>query len=975
MNRPDRTVGTKVRGSQAAERALDLGEEVEDTLWMGSGRINGSYVRRQLQASRSKKNRSRRGGFAGSQRFLQSMRFWESRRPSKRLDSTHNSSRYNNNNNSNMHMNNRSTNPLEYNGGKETSTRMVVRDIRGLNTTLVNAATKATTTNPLGSLLSTTNSDTATRRGEVTRLLSMRCEASRSMRRQRGGGGPCGMVQWLIDEPVAAVTTSMEQTLEATNTTRTGRRIPIPFLKTKNSPGREQNRLTKSTLHRDAEDALTTSNHKGGTLKLNNSSHHKRQTDKAHHSNTDPTKSPKSHKKRWGLRWTKRGHDKHEDGSRQSLSMESRDSHDDHDEISSPVVPAHVQLARSQKRNDALHRGSRHLEQGRSKLLLNANNASGNDTNSSSDAHEFGGDGGEHDIHNLGSTASGHARNPLHKHEYRSTRFDVHSNQPLLVRGRARMALTQGGHPLGGSTDYDSDEDTVDRSAIGKHTGTKSRGHGRRAHHGPTKQQQSAAHTATTGDPLIDWSPSRNSFTCVPPHVNINEPTSRGSLLVNQVSGLSGLSVPLGLGYDDNDVDDDEEEIIYSVQELIDSTRATTDSIRSADAFDISTITTTTATSSQLEQPQPPKQQQWQHRGVDPDGSRLHYWFEDEDEVDATNAAHSLRTYASKSPPAAASYFMQQQAGLGHLESLAEEVEGDLTESEHRSNFYGPDANFGRTTLESSLSSLMKLKKNDSESSSHDSKTNNYFGSRSFHHRDSKRSNDGSFGSQEDSNNSHSQQSRATDNSSHHSGSPSQSPRRKTLPANALGPRQNAMRGGLMSECAEEALAQRRRSSLPSSIPLSLSGDIGDTQSVELAMRHDRDGQKDDPPGVALSTSLPDPPGQNRAGSSDSDEEGCEVVWKDTEEGDSGGNDWWQVASDDGSDLQKTQSFCTKLHSSWEEQMEEDAMAAYQDELAYYDTRSVVSEPADIGLGEPLMTAVDPTKNRWLFAWDDLALL
>jgi len=50
-------VGANVRASVAAERALQAGEEVEDTLWMGSHRFLGQDIRRELQHCRSSRMR------------------------------------------------------------------------------------------------------------------------------------------------------------------------------------------------------------------------------------------------------------------------------------------------------------------------------------------------------------------------------------------------------------------------------------------------------------------------------------------------------------------------------------------------------------------------------------------------------------------------------------------------------------------------------------------------------------------------------------------------------------------------------------------------------------------------------------------------------------------------------------------------------------------------------------------------------
>jgi hypothetical protein len=125
-----------VNSSVAAERALDAGDEMEDALWLGSGRLDGSMVRRQLRSSR------RISGIGiGSQRFLQSMRFW--------------GSNYNSNNNN----------------------------------------SKAMTSLSLSIALTREQQLMAS-----IQLLSMRCEASQSIRRRRGTPTASRTImQWIPD--------------------------------------------------------------------------------------------------------------------------------------------------------------------------------------------------------------------------------------------------------------------------------------------------------------------------------------------------------------------------------------------------------------------------------------------------------------------------------------------------------------------------------------------------------------------------------------------------------------------------------------------------------------------------------------------------------------------------------------------------------------------------------------------------------
>ena len=91
-------------------------------------------------------------------------------------------------------------------------------------------------------------------------------------------------------------------------------------------------------------------------------------------------------------------------------------------------------------------------------------------------------------------------------------------------------------------------------------------------------------------------------------------------------------------------------------------------------------------------------------------------------------------------------------------------------------------------------------------------------------------------------------------------------------------------------------------------------------------------------------------------------------------------DDWWEVGAGDTPSLKQTQSFVSKLHQEWDQHGGPgDPMFFELDDDDDDGHRSVASEPADIGLGyDNLMVSddmLDPAKNRWLMAWDDLALL
>ena len=135
-----------LRESAAAASALETGEEADDVLMLSRRRLDGANVRRQLQRHQSSKR--------GSMRFLQSMRFWESIRPKGRNSSISSSP----------------SAALDYNGGH-------------------------TSQHPQHRL------DAREKMMDQKRLLSMRCEASRSMRRQRNGPS---LIDWLKEEPKAA---------------------------------------------------------------------------------------------------------------------------------------------------------------------------------------------------------------------------------------------------------------------------------------------------------------------------------------------------------------------------------------------------------------------------------------------------------------------------------------------------------------------------------------------------------------------------------------------------------------------------------------------------------------------------------------------------------------------------------------------------------------------------------------------------
>ena len=559
-------------------------------------------------------------------------------------------------------------------------------------------------------------------------------------------------------------------------------------------------------------------------------------------------------------------------------------------------------------------------------------------------------------------------------------------------------------------------------------------------------------------------------------------------------------------------MEDDEEEIFYSVQELIDSTRA-----ELADS-DWNWSSNNNSNTGNMQQP------------LEPEGSRLRYWFEeqedyntnsddddddDDEEEDIGGAATNIFQSSSSLPAATmtsirnSKNFMQEQAGMIRLECLAEEREEDLVESE----LFGVDQQFGSTAQCASLSSLLHVQtaamtNNARRSSSqcaerlHDShstsdsngQSNNLaqdiwlprsnYSNNSKHFDDEKKTSSRQpsglksrrqrgyrYDKLDDGDDDDSLEHESFHNSSYHAptiptvfrheqtkasttigaGSGKLPPptsitgqqpnsgaaviassnragdnknskfRRRTLPTDALGPRQHGIRGGIILDYAEECRNERRRSSVPRNF-VTRSDDGKDESESSSHFSNDDDHDEDqdvdqgggevtlvskpsesshrtssslDPPETSRCSS--DPPGHRRChppgcqdegdkDDNDHKEEGCEVVWKGgpavnavdaTNDKD---DDWWKVASDDDSALHQTHSFCAELDASWDKDDDHGEHLYFEmdDSGGYYDTRSVVSEPADMGMGESFLTAADmtdPANNPWLMAWDDLALL
>ena len=142
-----------------------------------------------------------------------------------------------------------------------------------------------------------------------------------------------------------------------------------------------------------------------------------------------------------------------------------------------------------------------------------------------------------------------------------------------------------------------------------------------------------------------------------------------------------------------------------------------------------------------------------------------------------------------------------------------------------------------------------------------------------------------------------------------------------------------------------------------------------------------------------------DPP--STLGGHEDPEKGFELVWNDITQDCSLNNesftsrtneDWWDVREHEGAALKRTQSFVSSLYVIWDEDGEKDPFiyvgegpcdelndSMKDGALNGAGARSVFSEPENMGrLEDSFATseeASDPTRNRWLMAWDDLALL
>jgi len=1083
MPRHDRTVGSKVRTSQAAERALLVGEELEDELRMGSFRFPGDEVRRQLHKTnntiRKQQSRKRRGGF-GSQRFLQSMRFWEQQSKRRGFTTSKSNSNNNNNNNSNSNSNSNSHNNLykgssksiattttnnnnnnnddvlEYNGGKEMSTRLVVGDItRDLNNTIVQAATSPRL------LLNASNNNEhlrqqqkqqQKRRGEVTRLLSMRCEASRSMRRPRtgpapgpgagaGAGGFMGnMGQWLAMEQqhpdhhqhqqqqqqsADALNNTVNEYHDSTTRTRTRTRTittttttiqdqtqqqqhhigsgmaggPLGFFKKlKKSDQQQKQRLTKSLLRDKTPVIMEDDANEEDFRHLQQQQHHM----KPRRTKTSPA-SP--NKRKWHFKkWTKSKSESFGNPLKtDDFDDDDDDDHDDDDddddeetvEDLSPALPAHIQLARSQKRQDALYRGSRHLEQAREFADPIDNRAYS--TNSSSDGNSIlGTDSEEMQINNNSKDNTRFLRKS--RTDCRSTRLDVTKNQPLLVRDHARKSIGSSSAIVESKGTNDRrrcQEPSLDSSTISMSPFR----HRRKKQITPQNAVdfiQSNHLDLLAGGEFSKHTIAAHSSTANSRSFISKSETKRPSKLLNN----QGLSIPAGLA----DLSDDED-IFYSIQDVIDSTRAEAASIDkdgNQASYDERSLNRTGRASCgdrhppqyQDEQQQQKKekreqqklphdqstsdqqrlQKQWLQKqfsarpktslGIDPDGIRMQYSFRyDEDESTREVIASTKSRYAHGGPE------------RYPLESLKEEEDGDFSVREHRSL----DKKCGRVLKGASLSS--KGETSEINISSNGSNRNNYYiGSKSSRSRDGDGIHDSAAGSNKLD---------TAPNDSHGNRNASfrdKSSCRKALPPNALGSRQHGVRGGLAStsddEDDEDSIMRFCQQNAGRSVFAATSEDKDDEDTIMNLLSRRWSIESKDSSDSCTVISRPDPPESPEARAS------LLVRKPDPPESNRGQaiavGEWWQVSPNEALELQLTHSFCSRIQDSWDEKMENDAIMAMSsttiagDSFEHLDCRSVVSEPADIGLGEPLLEECDlqdPTVTPWLMAWDDLALL
>ena len=717
----------------AAERALQDGEDVEDTLWVGSGRFEGSLVRRQLLQASTKS--SRRVG--GSQQLLQSMRFWESLRSSARRPS-------------------RVDDSVRFTAGPHTQrvSSQVSRKISGMFTN----ASKS----PLQSHLDNYAIATGSHNGHLSRqeqlqranaLLSMRCEASRSMRRQRGNHH--AIRQWMDDHkptlnappmpmPPKPKLPFLQNLLKSSQNSQ----VQPAELQSKNLQQlmeQQQGIPGTTTLPSTFQDFPGVTNSSGRQkapnsslfMRGSNNTQHSNQNTKisiaSHNSNQSTNKkNDKKKKKKWRLwlpNWNQPIDLVHPSQQEQEISVETEP------EIS--PLPAHVQLkqqlARKQRRGTA-NRGSRnlgdHLDNSTSFGQGSSSNASNSHINSNRDAAS-----------NFDSLINSN------NSSFRSTRNDVHSNQPLLVRGKRTKGLA------GVTTD---DDHTI------------------QSQQSPTRQAQRRRRRWSSNMSIN----SHNNRHFVPRHVQMHLPNSRGSLLVQQISGLSIDTIARSLEMDHHrqgssgrggvmlksntiaipprshaetyttdegtvdgdDSDDDSHDNAdsnnyYTVQELLDSSNK----IETRRTTHHDAVLTPNRRRSQIQ-----KQQHKQERGrQDPEGTRFRYWFEtsddDDDDDDLSEDDHashddshdssffpgmhrvfggvnnhhqesssSSTRATTASTRMSTSPFMQKYAGMVQLECLEEvEDETDRMEDSFRSSSLHQSKN--RLLLDDSIRSSSLL--------------------------------------------------------------------------------------------------------------------------------------------------------------------------------------------------------------------------------------------------------------------------
>ncbi|CAB9530032.1 expressed unknown protein [Seminavis robusta] len=1093
---------TNAKTSLAAERALDAGEEVEDTLWVGSGRFDGAAVRRQLAQHKSIR--------AGSQHLLQSMKFWESLRfggggrRNSSDDARDSSGRRE------LEYPTTPTTPSTSNHGRGVGHRMrsLFQHHHDLAQNLVDGCPLQRDHYQLQ---------------RANQLLSMRCEASRSMRRQRGGGNQ--LMQWVMDE-----TKSPIQTMQATT------KFGFPFfghnndrqqvLQRKNlelmeQQQQEQNNYLQTgipTYSSDDNGLDTSEQGDQADTSLRSSHNNTYQSTGSTQPPLQPRKSqtkPKKKKRKWRLWLPHRKepidlvHPASSQDSEGSSTLSSNMVYRGHSKLPADVQ-LKQQLAKAQKRR-TVNRGSRHLES----QLENSTTFNSNSGNFRQPSEEFS---------NFDST--NHPPPSSTYSSFRSTRNDVHSNQPLLIKQTRTKGLSSvaGGSNIGQSI-LDDDEHTI-RS--GQHNNNN-----------PLRKQQSSSY--------------------VPRHVQMHLPHSRGSILVQQISGLSidtiarslDTSTPQEGGtmitmpksliamstgsaetdeetiHDDDDDDDDNADSnnYYSVQELLNS----------SNKLETRRTTHHDAVLTSHKRRSFAKRQNGQKQ--DPEGTRFRYWFETDDDDDDDHASHDGSHDSGSFVPGTHRVFPQNNKGMVRLECL-EEVE---EESEHMdesmrssrpaskgrgvdpsfgSSFYGLDddpsnlldipkvrkhsntsstaGRFGSlfsksaTSQSSSLfsNSNNKLSTTPSQSSIYVPPRNNTNNNKKHdpprrqsidaptwdpngpdeeeHVQDGKRDSNTSdvsqltthldlsqtslspprlssvpkitegrgdsqssldiSGLEDDSQNNrnaasmssleynHGNNSRPRDKAAaaafaRNSASMSELDnhrRRQSLPA--LGARQQGIRGGILAECAQEALldASRREEEELREIarkaakkaPLRRTQTAPEPRRI-VSMEDEVDTKKT---AIQSYDWWKDPPGST----AEDTEKNFEILWKGTgvdapatdaptasETPDTTNSasdaiaEAWCNLKEDYDDEMDSKSFGSNLYVVWDQQGKEDpyivvsegpsfdSMGLTSDHHHYHDTRSVVSEPAHMGMfDDSFHTTDDMDENKkWLMAWDDLALL